>query len=242
MSVSVLDAGALRLAWKHDPDEGLRVGTVYGVLLNYRGAIEALGAAVHEPPYKGPPRAPVLYIKPRNTHRPDGAVVRVPDEAPELEIGAVLGLVIGRTACRVAPADALSYLAGYTALLDVSVPHAVFYRPSIRFRARDGFCPIGPAITACGPGLDPDDMTIRLFIDGTLCQQTSTSQLVRPVPQLLAEVTDFMTLSPGDILMVGIPVAAPQARAGQSVAVEIDGVGRLQARLAAADRFEGAAA
>lgn len=242
MSLPVLDRGALRLAWAHDPAEGLRVGAVYGVLLNYRGGLEALGGAVNEPPYKGPPKAPVLYIKPRNTHRPDGAVVPVPDDSPELEIGAALGLVIGRTACRVAPADALSYLAGYTVLIDVSVPHSVFYRPSIRFKARDGFCPIGPAVTACRPGLDPDDLTIHVLVDGALRQQAGTSQLVRPVARLLADVTDFMTLSPGDILMVGVPVGAPRARAGQSVAVEIDGVGRLQARLQAQDLSEGAAA
>ena len=241
MSLPVLDRGPLRLAWAHDPAEGLRVGTVYGVLLNYRGGLEALGAAVNEPPYKAPPKAPVLYIKPRNTHRSDGAVVPVPGDAPELEIGAALGLVIGRTACRVAASDALSVLAGYTVLIDVSVPHSVFYRPSIRFKARDGFCPIGPAVTACRPGLDPDDLAIRVLIDGAVRQQASTSQLVRPVSRLLAEITDFMTLSPGDILTVGIPVGAPLARAGQSVAVEIDGVGRLQARLQA-EAFEGAAA
>lgn len=175
----------------------------------------------------------MLYIKPRNTHRSDGAVVPVPGDAPELEIGAALGLVIGRTACRVAASDALSVLAGYTVLIDVSVPHSMFYRPSIRFKARDGFCPIGPAVTACRPGLDPDELAIRVLIDGAVRQQASTSQLVRPVSRLLAEITDFMTLSPGDILMVGIPVGAPLARAGQSVAVEIDGVGRLQARLQA---------
>lgn len=242
MSLPLPDRGPLRLAWAHDPDEGLRVGTVYGVLLNYRGGLEALGPAVDQPPYKGAPKAPVLYLKPRNTHRPDGARVPVPADAPELEIGGALGLVIGRTACRVAQADALSFVAGFTVLIDVSVPHSVFYRPSIRFKARDGFCPIGPAVTACRPGLDPDDLALRVLVDGAVRQQAHTAHLVRSVARLLAEITDFMTLSPGDILMVGVPHGAPRARAGQSVAVEIDGVGRLQARLVAEDSLDGGAA
>ena len=82
--------------------------TVYGTLLNYHDALAALGDAVDAPPYKAPPKAPVLYIKPRNTWVADGDAVIVPHDVAELEAGATLGLVIGRAACRVSVADALS--------------------------------------------------------------------------------------------------------------------------------------
>ena len=104
-------------------------GTVYGTLLNYHDALEALGEQVHAAPYKAAPKAPILYIKPRNTLVGHGDPILVPADAPELEMGATLGVVIGRTACRVHADQALDHVAGYTIVNDVSVPHASFYRP-----------------------------------------------------------------------------------------------------------------
>ena len=135
-------------------------GVVYGTLLNHRSALEAFGAAVNAPPYKAPPKAPVLYIKPRNTWIGPGEAVVVPDGVEELEMGATLGLVIGRSACRVHEAAALSFVAGYVIVNDVSVPHASYYRPSLRFKARDTFCPIGPFVPRERMG-SPDAVTSR---------------------------------------------------------------------------------
>jgi 5-oxopent-3-ene-1,2,5-tricarboxylate decarboxylase/2-hydroxyhepta-2,4-diene-1,7-dioate isomerase len=207
-------------------------GTVYGVLLNYRGALAALGDAIHRPPYKAPPRAPVLYIKPANTLSGPGAPIAVPTDVEALEIGASLAVVMGRTACRVAPERAFDFVAGYAIANDVSVPHASYYRPSIRFKCRDGFCPIGPAVER-GRIADPGALAVRVFVDGALAQQNTTANLIRPVAQLIADVTDFMTLAPGDVLLTGVPEHAPRARAGQRVAIEIDGLGRLENRLVA---------
>ncbi len=89
-----------------------RRGTVYGTLLNHRDALAALGDAVHQPPYKAAPKAPILYIKPRNTWVGPGDAVVVPHDVEELEIGATLGLVIGRVACRVREEGALDHIAG----------------------------------------------------------------------------------------------------------------------------------
>lgn len=210
-------------------------GTVYGALLNYRGALAALGASVDQPPYKAPPRAPVLYIKPRNTLIGHGAPIPVPADAPELEMGAALAVVIGRAATRVPRERALAHVAGYTVANDVTVPHASYYRPSVRLRCRDGFCPIGPWVIGRDHVNDPDRLALRVFIDGALRQQASTSDLVRPVAALIADVTAFMTLAAGDVLLVGVPAGAPRARAGQTVTVEIDGIGRLDNRLVGED-------
>lgn len=203
-------------------------GTVYGALLNFRGALAALGDAVHAPPYKAPPRAPVLYIKPANTLTAHGAPIPVPEDAPELEMGATLGVVIGRTACRVEAREALAHVAGYTVANDVSVPHADYYRPSVPSKCRDGFCPIGPWVVAASRVADPGALAIRAYVDGELRQANTTANLIRPIARLIADVTEFMTLSPGDVLLVGVPEGAPRARAGQRVAVEVEGVGRLE--------------
>jgi len=201
-------------------------GTVYGTLLNHRDALAALGNAVNEPPYKAPPKAPILYIKPRNTWLDAGEAIVVPAGVLELEIGATLGLVIGRAACRVSESDALSFVAGYVIVNDVSVPHDSYYRPSLRFKARDTFCPIGPFVAREAIG-SPDALGIAVTIDGETVQRASTAGLIRSAARLIAEVSDFMTLAPGDVLSVGVAAGAPRARVGQRVSIAINGLGRL---------------
>ncbi len=211
-------------------------GVVYGCLLNHAPALAALGDAVQQAPYKAPPRAPVLYIKPRNTLAADGDPVTVPADASALQVGATLGLVIARSACRVTEADALAHVAGAVIVNDLSVPHTSFYRPSVRFKARDGFCPLGPAVVALADLPAPvDKLAVRVYLDGALVQQTHTGDRIRSAARLLADVSEFMTLSPGDILMLGVAADAPLARAGQQVAIEIDGLGRLHNALIAED-------
>ncbi len=200
-------------------------GTVYGCLLNYRSALAALGDAVNAPPYLAPPKAPILYIKPPNTLNDPGAPIVLPRGVEAVEIGPALGLVIGRTACRVAEADALDHLAGYTVINDVTLPHASVYRPAIAQRCRDGFCPIGPVLPTTA---DPATLTVRALVNGEVRLEASTSGLVRPAARLLAEVSAFMTLEPGDVLHVGVPHGAPLARPGDKVAVEIAGLGRIE--------------
>jgi 5-oxopent-3-ene-1,2,5-tricarboxylate decarboxylase/2-hydroxyhepta-2,4-diene-1,7-dioate isomerase len=208
-------------------------GTVYGVLLNHAPALAALGGAVNTAPYKAPPMAPVLYLKPRNTLAGPGSSCEVPADAPALQIGANLGAVIGRTACGVAEHDALEVVAGYVIVDDLSVPHDSFYRPSVRFKALDGSCVIG-AIVARERVRDAAALAVRVFVDGKLVQRTSTGERIRPLTRLIADVTEFMTLAPGDILLLGTSAHAPTARAGQAVAIEIDGLGRIEHALVAA--------
>ncbi len=203
-------------------------GTVYGALLNHHTALQALGDAINRPPYNGTPRAPVLYIKPRNTLAAHGEPVAVPPGVAELEIGASLALVIGRPSCRLAEESALESVAGYLIVNDVSVPHLPYYRPSIPCKARDGFCPLGPRVVPRAAIANPDALTIRVYVDDELRQTADTSQLVRPLAKLLADVTDFMTLSPGDVLAVGVASPAPRVRVGQRARIEFDGLGRLE--------------
>ncbi|CAM2165252.1 Fumarylacetoacetate hydrolase family protein [Paraburkholderia sacchari] len=195
-------------------------GAVYGTLLNDRAALEALGDAVNAAPYKAPPRAPILYLKPRNTLAGHGARVSVPG-TEGVQVGASLGIVIGRTAARVAPGEAFDYIAGYALVADLSVPHESVYRPSVRFRARDGFCVIGPTVQAHRHVADPDRLAIHVDIDGEPHFSANTSTCVRGVAQLLADVTDFMTLSAGDVLTLGVPHGAPVVHADARATISI---------------------
>jgi 5-oxopent-3-ene-1,2,5-tricarboxylate decarboxylase/2-hydroxyhepta-2,4-diene-1,7-dioate isomerase len=192
--------------------------------------LAALGDSVDQAPYNAPPKAPVLYIKPRNTLALPGSVVCIPHGTPELEVGACVGMVIGRTACKVSESQALDYVAGYLIVADVSVPHGVFHRPCIRFKARDGFCPMGPVVTARAAVANPDALTIRTYVDDVLVQTAATADLIRPAARLLTDVTEFMTLAPGDVLALGAAAPAPRVRSGQTSRIEIDGLGSLSNR------------
>ncbi|HNY45634.1 MAG TPA: fumarylacetoacetate hydrolase family protein [Casimicrobium sp.] len=197
-------------------------GVVYGTLLSDRAAMAAIGEAANQPPYKAAPKAPVLYVKPRNTLANSESTVAVPGDAGEFEIGASLGLVFGRTACRVSEADAIAHLAGYTLVADLSVPHDSFYRPSVRFKARDGSCVFGPRVVACNQIASPDTLTLRVSVDGQVVHRASNAGMQRSVARLIAEVTDFMTLRAGDVLLLGVAAGAPHVRAGQRFAIESD--------------------
>jgi len=205
---------------------------VYGVLLNAQADITRLGGQLSAPPYKSPPRAPILYVKPANTHVGDGATVVLPSGAASVTIGATLGLVIGRTACRRTVADALDVLAGATLVLDLSLPHTSVHRPPIVEKCFDGACPIGPWVTPLSrlPGVG--NLVVHTTIDGEAHAETWFDALVRPIPQLLSDVTAFMTLHPGDILLAGLPLTLPQACAGQQVTAHAEGLGTLTVLLA----------
>ena len=212
-------------------------GTVLGVLMNHRPALAALGDAVHQPPYKAPPRAPVLYVKPRNTWRAgtgrDEDAVVVPADAPELELGAALAAVIGSPASGVTPDRALDHVAGWLLVADLCVPHASFYRPSLRWRVRDGFCPLAPQASPAAVLARPDETVLTVAIDGRVVHTASTADRVRDIASLIADVSAFMTLAPGDVLMLGVAAGAPRVRAGQTARVSADGLVPLDIRFVA---------
>lgn len=214
-------------------------GVVYGTLLNDPASLAALGDAVNAPPYKAPPQAPVLYVKPRNTLAADGAAVVVPGGDGRMEIGASLGIVIGRSACRVSADRALSHVAGWLLVADLCVPHASFYRPNVRLRTRDGSCLLGTVVPRDAID-DADALLIRVTVGDRPGHAATTAGMTRPVARLLQDVTEFMTLHAGDVLMMGVAAGAPQGAAGESFAIECDRLGRLQGRLVAETAEAGA--
>jgi len=186
---------------------------VYGVALNFRGELESLGEQLHRDPYKKPPVAPVLYLRPRNTWSGSGSMIRLPADARALKMAGTIGVLIGR---------APNHIAGYLAVNDVSIPHSSYYRPAIRQRCRDGFCVIGSEIA------DRIPSEIRIWINGELRSRASIADLVRPIDRLIADISEFLTLQPGDIVLAGEPYDAPPAQVGDKVRVVIDGLPALE--------------
>ncbi|BAC14822.1 4-hydroxyphenylacetate degradation bifunctional isomerase : decarboxylase (divided with OB2865 and OB2866) [Oceanobacillus iheyensis HTE831] len=202
-------------------------GTVYGTLLNYKGEYAELESSMNEDPYKTPPKAPILYIKPINTHIGYGMTIPLPEGVEKVSIGAALGVVIGKPAKNIRKENALDYVAGYTIVNDVSIPNESYYRPAYKEKARDGFCPIGPWVLRRDAIENPNELGIRVYINGEIKQENTTSNLIRSVEQLMEEVTDFMTLYEGDVLLVGVPENAPIAKENDRVIIEIDNIGTL---------------
>lgn len=202
-------------------------GTVYGALLNHRAQLVALGEAASQPPYKAPPQAPVLAVRPRHMLAADGDPLRLPAGFEALEAGPSLGIVIGRAACRVRESQALSHVAGYLLAGEVRLPLASHYRPAVRFVARDGFCPLSTRFVLAAQVPQPDALQATVHVDGECVQRTHTGDRLRGVARLIADVTEFMTLQPGDLLLLGASHGAPQARAGQRITLAIEGLGQL---------------
>lgn len=203
-------------------------GTVYGTLLNFKGALEKMKDQLNEPPYKGEPKAPILYIKPANTLAAYGSPVPLPENTEYLQAGACLGIVIGKNATRVSEAEALEYVSGYTVVNDISIPHDSFFRPAIKEKCRDGFCPAGPWIVKAEDAGDPGKLCIQVFVNGELRQKNNTENLIRSVPRLIADVTGFMTLRRGDVLLAGVPEDPPLVKAGDEVKIVIEKIGQLK--------------
>jgi 5-oxopent-3-ene-1,2,5-tricarboxylate decarboxylase / 2-hydroxyhepta-2,4-diene-1,7-dioate isomerase len=198
-------------------------GTVYGTLLNFRGELEALGDQVNQPPYKAPPKAPVLYIKPANTWSAHDARIPVPMRVPEVEVGATIGMVIK------APGE----IAGYVLMNDLSIPHASFFRPPVKFKCLDGFLGVGGTLLPHELAGDPLRSVLEVRVNGELRQTVRFDQLVRGPEQLLTDVGEFMTLGAGDVLMLGCDVGRPLARAGDRIEISAAGMGTLANTLVA---------
>lgn len=192
-------------------------GTVYGTLLNFRREWDLWGPRMTQDPYKAAPQAPVLYVKTANTFCPAGQDLLLPDGVSEVDIGATLGLVMGDD----------GQVAGAVLLNDWSVPHTSYYRPPVKFRCRDGFLGL-PLQMSTGPVPDWCALQISVRRNGQSVQTADLRELVRSIPALLANVTEFMTLQPGDVLMVGTDCLAdgtrPRARAGDAIEIAAPGL------------------
>ena len=198
-------------------------GTVYGTLLNFRGEVQAMAAQMDQPPYKAAPKAPVLYVKTANTWSAHGAAIEVPAGLEAVEVGATIAMVIG---------DA-GELAAYLLMNDLSIPHASFFRPPVKYKCLDGFLGIGERLLPVDQAGDVSSFTLEVRINGEVKQTVNFNNLVRNAQQLLTDVNEFMTLRPGDVLMLGCDAGRPLARAGDRIDISAPGFATLSNNLIA---------
>ena len=187
-------------------------GTVYGTLLNFQAELAAMQPQMHQLPYKAPPQAPVIYIKPTNTWSAHGTSIAVPARVAEVEIGATVAMVIRSSGS--------NQQIHYVLMNDFSIPHDSFFRPPVKFKCLDGFLGVGSHAIVIDK---PQDIKLEVRVNGELVQSLDFSHLVRPAAQLLADVSEFMTLRAGDVLMLGCDCQPngkrPLAKAGDVIAI-----------------------
>lgn len=174
---------------------------------------------------KALPKEPLFWIKATTSLIPDGAKIEVPFANHRTDFEAELCIIIGRRVRNVTPAAASRYILGYTAAQDIS-DRTIQNGESQWTRAKsfDTFTPLGPYIET---KIDPHDLTIQLFQNGQLRQNSNTNQLIFSCYQIVSFVSTNMTLLPGDIILTGTPSGVGPIASGDQLEVRIQGLAPL---------------
>jgi 2-keto-4-pentenoate hydratase/2-oxohepta-3-ene-1,7-dioic acid hydratase in catechol pathway len=204
-----------------------RPGKIVCIGLNYRDHAAEGGLEL--------PEAPLLFAKWPNTLIGDGDPIVLPPESTQVDYEAELGVVIGAIARRVAERDALDHVEGYICLNDVTARDLQFGDGQwTRGKSPDTFCPVGPRLVAREEIDDPQALGIRCLLNGEAMQDSSTAQMIFSVAEIIAYVSQMITLEPGDLIATGTPAGVGVFRNpkvlledGDEVSVEIQGVGTL---------------
>ncbi|OFV81137.1 MAG: hypothetical protein A2W26_10120 [Acidobacteria bacterium RBG_16_64_8] len=195
---------------------------------NYREHVEQEGAEL--------PSWPILFAKFANTLCGHGDPILLPDGIGHVDAEAELSVVIGRSARNVSADRALDVVAGYVCGNDMSARELQFDDGQwFRGKGLDTFCPIGPEIVSVDLLGDAGDLRVVQRVNGDVLQDSRTSKLIFSVPELVAFISRFLTLEPGDLILTGTPEGVGYFRSprlslkpGDVVEVEIEGIGVLR--------------
>ena len=173
------------------------------------------------------PDRPMLFIKPPNTVASHNSTVTLLPDKDRIDFEAELGVVIGEQCRSVSEEGAMDVVAGFTCLNDISNRDDQRMEQNwVRGKAFDNSCPIGPLVAT--PEHVPEDAKIELRLNGETRQSARRNDMVFSVPELIAEITEYMTLVPGDVIATGTPEGVGPLSNGDEVAIEIEGVGTLE--------------
>jgi len=172
-----------------------------------------------------PPAEPVMFLKPSTSVVGPGATIAYPSLSQHVDFEGELAVVIGRL-CREVPLErAADVVLGYTCANDVTARDLQRADGQwSRAKGFDTFCPLGPWIET---DLDPSDLAISTAVNGVVKQDSRTSLLLHDVGELVAFVSNVMTLLPGDVILTGTPAGVGPVVAGDQISVTIEGIGTL---------------
>lgn len=207
---------------------------VFGIGLNYIDHVAESAAALDTS--ADLPKKPVIFSKPpTSVIAPGEPIVHRADITQQLDWEIELGAIIGTTAQRVAREDALAHVFGYTTLIDMSARDCRRAGQWIYSKGQDSYCPMGPCIVTADEIPDPQTLDLWLTINGAEKQRNNTSHMLFKVDELIADISQGITLEPGDIIATGTPEGVGAGRSpqewvwpGDVIEGEVVGIGKLR--------------
>ena len=190
---------------------------IIGIGRNYRKHAEELKNEV--------PEQPLMFFKPPSSLLAPGGTVVLPPESERVDYEGELVVVMAERCRRVSAAQARRAVFGYTIACDVTARDLQTKdKQWTRAKGFDTFCPIGPYVV---PLADPSTLRVQLSVNGKLCQDGNTSDMLFDVASLIAYASNAMTLEPGDVILTGTPEGVGPLANGDAVSVRIDKLGEL---------------
>ncbi len=173
------------------------------------------------------PDRPLLFLKPPNTLAAHGDTVTLPAGKERIDYEAELGVVIDKQCRHVDEANAMDVVRGFTCVNDLSNRDDQRQEQNwVRGKAFDGAAPIGPVLAT--PDEVPADAFVRATVNGERKQDGNRAQLIFSIPELIAEITQYLTLEPGDVIATGTPEGVGPVSDGDTITIEVEGVGTLE--------------
>jgi 2-keto-4-pentenoate hydratase/2-oxohepta-3-ene-1,7-dioic acid hydratase in catechol pathway len=204
-----------------------RPGKIFGIGLNYRDHAEETGNKM--------PEVPMVFSKAVTAVIGPGVAIEIPPASAYIDYEGELAVVIGKRAKRVARREALSHVAGYTIMNDVTARDYQTRSGHCMGKSFDTFAPMGPALVTLDELADPHGLDLRTVVSGTEMQHSNTGQLIFDVPALIEFISAGVTLVPGDVITTGTPAGVGVRRQpprflkpGDTVRIEIAGIGALE--------------
>lgn len=194
---------------------------IVGLALNYRDHASELG--LEEPP------EPALFFKPPSSLTGHLSPIYYPRGATHCHYETEVAVVMGRPCRGVSPAQALEYVRGYTIANDFTCRDFIrnTFRPPIRAKGFDSFCPLGPVLVSRDVIADPGSLAIVTRVNGEVRQSGNTRFLQYSIPEIIAYLSSFMTLEADDVILTGTPKGISPVYPGDEIASEVEGLGVL---------------
>lgn len=209
-------------------EQSYQAGKIVCLGRNYLEHIRELGNQV-------PDRA-VIFCKPASSLLADGGTIEIPAYSNDCHHELELALLIGKAGKNIAAQDALQHISGYAVAIDLTLRDLQdeLKKKGLPWEIAKGFdtaCPLSDFVPAAQVS-NPNDLKLTLQVNGELRQQGTTAQMMRSVEQIVAEVSTFFRLEPGDIILTGTPAGVSRIQSGDQLYAEIEQVGSLRVTVA----------
>jgi 2-keto-4-pentenoate hydratase/2-oxohepta-3-ene-1,7-dioic acid hydratase in catechol pathway len=190
---------------------------IIAVGLNYHDHAKEMGMAI--------PDHPILFMKPATTVIKSGDAIIYPPQSKNVHYEGELAIIIKDKVRNIKKEDAAKHIKGYTCANDVTARDLQNIDGQwTRAKSFDTFCPLGPRIVS---DLDPTNLNIQTRVNGEVKQNSNTKNMIFDVFELVSFVSSVMTLLPGDVIITGTPPGVGPLKIGDTVEVEIEGIGKL---------------